>query len=279
MGLWNFAVNLAGPFFVVYMLTRVGLSMTVVIVLSVVSQCTTMIFLRMWGPLTDRLSNKSVLSLSGGLFILTFLLWPFVTMPDRHWLSVPLLVAIHLLSGMSASGVSISSGNIALKAAPKGAATAYLAANALVCGVAATLAPMLAGPLAVWFESQQLSLVLTHQVVDQPGSTSLPAVQLQGLDFLFVLAFVAGVYALHRLVVIQEQGEVERDVVVTHFYAQTRRTFRDVSNIESLRMMTSFPFAMLSKTVDKAVDTAVSKVRHIADDLRREEEDEPTGSD
>jgi len=279
MGLWNFAVNLAGPFFVVYMLTRVGLSMTMVIVLSVVSQFTTMAFLRIWGPLTDRLSNKSVLGLAGSLFVFNFLLWPFVTMPDRYWLSLPLLAVIHVLSGMSAAGVAISSGNIALKAAPKGAATAYLATNALVCGIAATLAPILAGTLATWFESQQLGLVLTYQTVGEAPSavTQLPALQLQGLDFLFVLAFVAGIYALHRLVVIEEQGEVERDVVVTHFYAQTRRAVRDVSNIESLRMLTYFPFAALSKTVGKVRDLT----DHITGngDVPPADDPEPTGSD
>ena len=46
---WNFAVNLAGPFFMVYMLQRLGLSMSFIIGLSIMSQIMNFIFLRIWG--------------------------------------------------------------------------------------------------------------------------------------------------------------------------------------------------------------------------------------
>jgi MFS family permease len=67
---WNFAVNLAGPFFMVYMLKRLGLSMSFIIGLSIVSQIMNFLFLKIWGKYTDRFSNKSVLAISGPLFIL-----------------------------------------------------------------------------------------------------------------------------------------------------------------------------------------------------------------
>jgi MFS family permease len=45
MSSWNFAVNLAGPFFMVYMLKRLGLSMSFIIGLSIVSQVMNFVFL------------------------------------------------------------------------------------------------------------------------------------------------------------------------------------------------------------------------------------------
>lgn len=84
LGSWDFAVNLAAPFFTVYMLRRLQLDMSFVIVLMVVSQLTSLAFLRIWGKISDRFSNKSVLGVSGPLFMLCILGWTFTTMPEKH---------------------------------------------------------------------------------------------------------------------------------------------------------------------------------------------------
>lgn len=48
-------------------------------------------------------------------------------------------VLIHAMASMSTAGVMLCSANIALKLAPHGKATAYLAENALISGVTATM--------------------------------------------------------------------------------------------------------------------------------------------
>ena len=58
---WNFAANLAAPFFAVYMLRTLGYSMTTVIVLTTASQFSNLAALGLWGNLIDRFSNKAVL--------------------------------------------------------------------------------------------------------------------------------------------------------------------------------------------------------------------------
>jgi MFS family permease len=158
LGIWNFAINLAAPFFTVYMLQRLGMPMAIVLPLSVLSQVFNVLFFRVWGRLADRFSDKSVLMVSGSLFIISIVLWPFLTMPEGHVLTLPLLAVIHVLAGVSTAGVTICSANIALKTAPYGKATAYLASNAFVSGMAATAAPILAGIAADWFSTKQLSL-------------------------------------------------------------------------------------------------------------------------
>ncbi len=147
---------------------------------------------------------------------------------------------------MSTAGVTLAASNIALKAAPPGKATAFLATNALVSGMAATVAPILGGFAADGFAGRRLSLVLNWGTDAEPAEVlSLPAFDLQGLDFLFVISFVFGLYALHRLLGVREEGEVEEKVVVTELYAEVRKAVKSVSNVAGLRHLTYFPYAKL----------------------------------
>jgi hypothetical protein len=117
-GSWNFAVNLAVPFFTVYMLRRLQLNMSLVIAFMVLSQTMNVLFVRAWGKFTDHYSNKSVLRVSGPLFMICILAWSFTTLPEKHFFTIPLLVAIHIFMGISMAGVTLASGNIGLKLAP-----------------------------------------------------------------------------------------------------------------------------------------------------------------
>jgi MFS family permease len=203
------------------------------------------VFFRIWGRLADRFTNKSVLTVSGPLFIVSIAIWPFTTMPDRYFLTIPLLITIHALAGMSTAGVNLCAGNLALKAAPKGRATAFLAVNALVSGIAATVAPILAGFLADWFADKQLTLDLGW--VDGGSRSTLPAINIMGLDFLFLLAVLVGFYALHRLLSVREEGEVEERVVFSELIVETRKAVKHVSNVSGLRNLTYFPYQRLVK--------------------------------
>ncbi|HID31345.1 MAG TPA: MFS transporter, partial [Desulfobacterales bacterium] len=185
LGSWDFAVNLAAPFFTVYMLRRLELDMSFVIVLMVLSQLTSLAFLRIWGKISDRFSNKSVLGVSGPLFMLCILGWTFTTMPEKHVLTMPLLIAIHILMGISTAGVTLATGNIGLKLAPKGKATAYLAANSIVNSLAAGIAPILGGRFADFFAGRELAWDLTW--TSPKGELVIPTLNFQQWDFFFFL--------------------------------------------------------------------------------------------
>jgi len=246
---WNFAVNLAGPFFMVYMLKRLGLSMSFIIVLSIVSQVLNFTFLKIWGKFTDSFSNKSVLAICGPLFILSILAWTFTTMPERYFLTIPLLILIHVVMGLSSAGVSLASGNISLKLAPEGQATAYLATNTIVNSVAAGIAPILGGKFADFFADRQLEWTLKY--TSPTGQFSLPTLNLQQWDFFFALAFLIGLYSLHRLSMVKEAGEVEERIVAQELVAEMRSQVRILSSIEGLRQMVSFPFSIVRNVAMK----------------------------
>jgi len=240
---WNFAVNLAGPFFMVYMLKRLGLSMSFIIAMSILSQVVNFAFLKVWGRFTDHFSNKSVLAVCGPLFIFSILAWTFTTMPERYFLTIPLLVTIHIVMGLAGAGVSLASGNISLKLAPKGQATAYLATNTIMNSIAAGIAPILGGKFADFFAERQLDWTLKYTTPG--GEFVLSTLNLQQWDFFFAFAFIVGLYSIHRLSMIKEAGEVEEKVVINELFNEVRGQVRILSSVEGLRQMVAFPFSML----------------------------------
>jgi MFS family permease len=241
---WNFAVNMAAPFFTVYMLSRLGLPVGWVLALSVVSQLANVSFYPIWGRLADRFSNRSVLGLSGTLFIVCIAMWPFTTLPGRYVLTLPLLLAIHILAGISTAGVNLCAGGIALRLAPRGKATAFLATNALISGAAATLAPALGGVLADLLVNERLTMEM-RWTSSESLRMMLTAIDFEGLDFLFVAAVFLGLYALHRLIAVQERGQVDESLAVNEVYLEVRKAIRHVGNVAGLRRMTTFPFALI----------------------------------
>lgn len=244
---WNFAINLAGPFFIVYLLERIGLDLGMVTLLVVTSQVTNIIFLRIWGRLADRYSNKSVLAVSSPLFLLAIFAWTFTTLPETHMLTLPLLFAIHILSGMAVAGVTLGSTNIALKLSPDGQAHAYLTAYGLAGAVAGATAPMLGGMLADFFALREMQIPLQFKGPD--GEVQVYAFSLRALDFLFFLAVIVGVVSQRFLRSVKEEGEVERGIVREQLVNEAFGTFRAVSTMPGLRFLVGGPVSALYRMV------------------------------
>jgi len=182
LGSWNFAINLALPFFTVYMLTSLGLSTSDVVMLTVLGQMSSLGFYRIWGRLSDRYSNKSVLRVSGPIMVGTILIWAGMFLVEGTSLVVPLVLVAHLTMGMAQAGVNLVSGNIGLKLAPKGEGTSYLASSTLFSSLAAGVAPLVGGALASHAPSWHV---------------------------FFLAAFLLGLYSLHRLRRVSEEGDVD----------------------------------------------------------------------
>ena len=249
LGSWNFAVNLAAPFFTVYMLKRLELEISFIIALLVLSQLMNIAFLRLWGRFSDHYSNKSVLGVSGPLFMLCILAWTFTTLPEKYLLTIPLLVIIHVFMGISTAGVTLASGNIGLKLAPKGEATAYLAANSFVNSLAAGIAPIFGGLFADFFVNRELSWTLRW--FSPSGELVIQTLNFREWDFFFFLAFLIGLYSIHRLALVKEVGEVEEKIVIRELIAEVMRPLRNFSTAGGLRHMLQFPFSLIRTTVEK----------------------------
>ncbi len=242
-GSFNFAVNLAAPFFTVFMLKRLSLDFSLIIVFSIVSQIMTLLFLQLWGKYTDRFSNKSVLAVTGMLFFVCILAWSFTAMPEKYFLTIPLIIAIHVFTGISTAGVTVATGNIGLKLAPREQATAYLAGINLVNSLAAGFAPILGGVLADFFMRREFNITLNW--ISPDARLQIMTLYLKHWDFLFFIAFFIGLYSLHRLSLVTEEGEVDKKIVLFEFISEVRRHVRSVSSVTGLRYLFEFPFSLV----------------------------------
>lgn len=239
LGSWNFAVNLAAPFFTVYLLVTLGFDIMIVIMLAVLSQASSVFSYPMWGRISDRYSNKSVLRVAGPLFMVCIIGWTFTTLPTRHLLTVPLLIVLHVLMGISTAGVTLGAANIGLKLAPRGSATAYLATISITNSLAAGIAPIIGGMFVDSFKATELSLTLNWR--SPQAEFAIHTLDFQYWDFFFVFAFLIGIYSIHRLAYVRESGEVEERLVVREMIAQVSRDMRNLSTVGGLRYMLRFP--------------------------------------
>ena len=240
---WNFAINLAIPFFTVYLLRRLGYSLTFVVILSVLSQVANILSLRVWGKLSDRFSNKSILLVSGPLLLLSILAWPFTMMPDKYFLTLPLVVIINILSGLSLAGVTLGTTNIALKLSPRGCATSYLATSGFLNSLSAGVASLIGGAAGLFVASKELLLRFGWAgISDRFG---IHALRLQGLDFLFVIAFVIGVYSMYCLTKVAEEGEVKERVFIGVLTSAMVQQIKSMSTMSGLRALASLPLHII----------------------------------
>ncbi|WP_207485704.1 MFS transporter [Arenibaculum pallidiluteum] len=236
---WNFATNLAAPFFTVYLLQQLGFGMGEVVVLWAVSQLANALTLGLWGRLSDQLSNKSILGLAAPVFLGCVLALPFSALPERHAYTFPILILIHAMMGAATGGTGLAVGNIGLKMAPSGRATAYLAAVSLSGSLAAGIAPIVGGLFAEWFAAREFSLVI-HWMAPEEDLQAV-AMRLRNWEFFFVFAFLLGLYALHALTLLREGAEASDRNVVRQFRLELRRSMRSLSSVGGLRVATAFP--------------------------------------
>jgi MFS family permease len=208
---WNFAVNLATPFFTVYMLEKLGLSMTYVIALTTLTQVFNVFFFRRWGRYADRYSNKTVLGICAPLYLLCIVGMVFTTLPGPHAGTLPLLVLLHALMGVATAGTGLASGNIGLKLAPDTHSVAYLSMLSFTNSLAAGIAPILSG----WLSGYLVATTWTWEVTGSlPNGGSWSLISLQHWDFLFLLSSATGAGALYWLGRLQEAGDASRRVLI-----------------------------------------------------------------
>jgi MFS family permease len=263
---WGLSTSFAGPFFTVYLLDAniLGLEVAFVAGLVALTQLTSVIFLRLWGRLCDRFSNKSILQVTLPLFTISTFLWTFSSIAKNYGVLIPLIIIIHILNGLSAAGVNLSTNNIGMKLAPRGAAATYLAARGSIIAIAGSIAPIIAGILADLFAPHTLEFSLSW-LVNGELFILIPAYHLSGIDFLFIISAIIGLYAIHRITLVKEEGDVDERVVIDAFIAETRRNVRTVSTVDGLRHTFEAPLRATRRGVRKKKQSEKQQVPDAVD--------------
>jgi MFS family permease len=236
---WQFAVNSATPFFTVYLLQQLHFGMGFVIALTIVSQLANLVVLRAWGHISDHFSNKTALGAAAPVFIGAIAAMVVASQIENRWLLGAYLVALHVVMGFAAAGVGLASNALAMKLAPRGGATPYVAASAFFGAIAAGAAPIIGGLWADFFAARELSLVMNWR--DPSGAYDVLSLSLTHWDFYFLSAALFGLYALHRLSMVDETGEVPRHRMVEEVFLRAREGVRNLSPVVGLRNLAAFP--------------------------------------
>ena len=221
---WAFALNLATPFFSVYMMKTLGISLSYIIILGIIGQISSIVSLKMWGRYSDKYSNKTIINISAPVYILCIMAWAFTTMPSSPIAVLFFLVLINIFSGISTAGINLAINNIGMKLAPKEDAITYLSVKNMVVAFFSAIAPMLGGLMADFFSSHQL--VWSFEWKNAEGSSVFPLVDLQGWSFFFIIGGLLAMYSLRILSSVREQGEVHKERVVGVMRTRVRRSVK-----------------------------------------------------
>jgi MFS family permease len=243
LGSWTVASNIAAPFLAVYLLRQLGYSVWMVMILGMAGQLANAITLYWWGQLSDRFSNKNVLWVALPIYFICTAAFVLADQPNRPWLGLTLLWVLHVLMGAASGGIGLATGNLGLKLAPQGQGTAYLAMVGIVSSVAGGVAPLAAGLAATWFETQQLSLLIRW--TSAVKSSEVAVFAFAHWEFLFLISALSGLYVIHCLTRVKEDGELSDQTLVQQFAIEAARTVVNSSSV-GVALGFLFPFRRLT---------------------------------
>lgn len=132
ISIWNFGVNVSGPFFNVYMIEYLKMNfLTITLFAQILGNITTVLSIRYWGKAVDRYGNKPVFAICGTVLFITPILWIF-TRPGNYWM----ILVINFLSGICWPGIEMTALNLSIWLAPEKNRSIYLATYTLLTSVA-----------------------------------------------------------------------------------------------------------------------------------------------
>lgn len=156
--LWNIGLQIAGPYFSVYMVTGLKLDYTFIMAMSLLASATNVVASTRWGRLADRKSWVFTTKISVGLLAATHFFWLTVG-GGTAFIMVPLL---HIASGIAWAGINISLFNLQFTLSPESGRTVYLGFSAALGGITGFGSTLLGSLLLKTFENYSFSLVLTE---------------------------------------------------------------------------------------------------------------------
>lgn len=178
--LWNFSINIAGPFFTVYLVKGLNANATMVAITTVATSVSSILVQRKVGDLNDRWGARRLFTICGLLIPVVPLMWAFAT---AAWN----VIIINLISGALWAGYNLGSFNYLLSTTPADRRARYSALFQITVTLSLALGAALGSWLvAVWgFKfvftwsaiGRMVAVLLfiwlfTHPRTSQPASTT-----------------------------------------------------------------------------------------------------------
>jgi MFS family permease len=242
---WAFAINLATPFFSVYMMNSLGLSLSYIIGFGILSQLAGIFAVKKWGQYSDQYSNKTIIRITAPIYIFCILAWSFVSLAPTFYMTVILIAVINILTGISSSGINLAITNIGMKLAPKEEAIVYLSARNMLIAFISALGPLLGGWLADFFSSRSISWNV--QWNGPKGVSVLHLFELHNWAFLFMIGGLLAIAALRTLRKVKEAGEIEKHLAVSEMRVVFRKRIGQSFSKQGMLSLLTLPLALPSR--------------------------------
>lgn len=153
--LWSIGLQIAGPFFAVYMVTGLKLDYAYMMIISLLSSVVRIVMSVVWGKVADKKTWVFTTFTSIGLLGFVHFLWSFVTIANYSIL-YPILA---ILAGIAWGGIGISLFNIQFMFAPEQGRSVYLGFNAALSGIIGFISTLV-GALITGFIGHNSLIVL-----------------------------------------------------------------------------------------------------------------------
>jgi len=130
--IWNFSLNIAGPFFNVYLVKSLSATAFMVGFLSIVSSVAGLPAQRLFGQLNDRWGPRKVMLVTGSIIPVVPFAWYFTA---AVWHAIP----INIVAGFLWAGYNLASFNLLLAIAPEEQRARYSAMFQIAVTVSSAL--------------------------------------------------------------------------------------------------------------------------------------------
>lgn len=182
----SFAVYIASPFFVVYMLKDMGVGYEIFALLVAFEALVSIISQPYWGRLNDRYGERVIMVITGIMVCFVPLPWLFVSSPFH-------IAAVSAFSAFAWAGFDLVAFNFLIAVTPSEKRPQYIANHRLVKGVAVVFGALLGGFLAT-------------------GMAGGVILGFAGLQFIFLLSFLLRLASLAFLTGVKEADSREHEI-------------------------------------------------------------------
>jgi MFS family permease len=213
-GLFGFCLNLAWPFYNVYALTQLPLTVGDLTILTTLSTLGGLVSLRTWGPLSDRFGNKPIM-LTSAITWLLFAAVSWLLSGPRHY--GHLYVNYFITGFMMAGFQQIGQFNLMIKMVPPENKAHYISVYFSFTNMLVAAGPLLGG-------------VILHSLPEDAGN--LFGLPLTRYHVLIVCSLALCLLTLHLLQMLREPAE--RPVKELVLVMRNMREFNPVLGITTL---------------------------------------------
>jgi MFS family permease len=188
IGLWGLALNLGLPFYSVYILRELPLSMSGLTLLTTLGTLGGLLSLPTWGALSDRFGNKPVLMACAFLWAAVALLsWSFAG--PHHYFH---LFVNYFLVGGTTAGFQLCQFNLMVKMVPSRSKAPFISVFLAVTSLLTALGPIIGG---------RILMLLPHELGSFLGQPILR------FHVVFLASLVLCLLTIHVLQLMKEPAE------------------------------------------------------------------------